>query len=218
MKFSAGVPLGCPTGGSFLCKQAQSALFFRLHRFRSPMLTPRHTIIIAVLLTTALGLFGQTTDQTPHFRSETNLVLVPVQVRSHGQHVAGLKQDSFTLLQDGKTQKISVFEEVRTTTQRLQRAPVGLNEFTNQLIGSPETARYTIIAIDRMNTAPLDLVRVREGLTRFLAEISGNGEPIRLISIEINGIRVIQDFTTDPEAIGAALNRATSGHGNKPEH
>lgn len=173
--------------------------------------------ILAALLFT-LGAFAQAPDQNPSFRTQTNLVLVPVQVRSHNEHVAGLKQDAFTLLQDGKPQKISVFEEVRTTTQRLQRAPVGPHEFTNELIGSPETARYTIIAIDRENTAPLDLMRVREGLTRFLAETSGNGEPIRLISIEINGIRIIQDFTTDPEAIGAALNRATSGHGNKPEH
>lgn len=177
------------------------------------MLSPRYTLIVAVLLTVALGLFGQTTDQTPRFRSQTNLVLIPVQVRSHGQHVAGLKQDSFTLLQDGKPQKISVFEEVRTTTQRLQRAPVGPDEFTNQLIGSPETARYTIIAIDRMNTAPLDLVRVKDGLTRFLEHTADTGEPVRLISIEDNGLRMLQDFTTDPKAIAMALERASKSPG-----
>jgi VWFA-related protein len=164
------------------------------------------------------SVFGQQEpSSTPSFRSQTNLVLLPVQVRSHGQHVANLKQDSFTLLQDGKPRKIAVFEEIRTTTQRLQRVAVGPTEFTNELLGSPETARYTIIAIDRINTDSLDLIRVRRGLTDFLSHAVTNGEPIRLISIEYGGIRMIQDFTTDPKMIGAALNRATSGSGTKAD-
>jgi VWFA-related protein len=128
-----------------------------------------------------------------------------------------LKQDAFTILQDGKPQKVAVFEEVRTSTQRLQRASVGPREFTNQLLGNPETARYTVIAIDRENTAPLDLVRVRQGLSNFLSHASDTGEPIRLISIERNGIRLIQDFTTDPRAIGAAVDRVTAGSNTRPE-
>src|SRR5689334_191321 len=90
------------------------------------------------------------------FKSQTNLVLVPVEVRSHGQHVAGLSKDKFTLLQDGKPAKIAVFEEVRTTTERLQKVPVGPQEFSNQYQGSAATARYTIIAIDRINTTTMD--------------------------------------------------------------
>jgi VWFA-related protein len=83
-------------------------------------------------------------------------------------------------------------------------------------LGSPETARYTIIAIDRINTAPLDLMRVRQGLAQFLAHTSDTGEPIRLVSIELNGIRLLQDFTTDPHAIAAAMQRSTTG--GKVEH
>src|SRR6478736_3151302 len=109
---------------------------------------------LGILFTQALSAQKPATT-TPGFRSQTNLVLVPVQVRNHGQHVPNLKQDAFTILQDGKPQKIAVFEEVRTSTQRLQRASVGPREFTNQLLGNPETARYTVIAIDRENTAPL---------------------------------------------------------------
>ena len=176
-------------------------------------LRPFRPMLPVFLLVSIVGL----SQQSPSFRSQTNLVLLPVQVRNHGQHVAGLKQEVFTLLQDGKTQKIAIFEEVRTSTQRLRPVPVGPREFTNQLLGTPETARYTVIAIDRVNTAPVDLMRVREGLIKFLAQTSDTGEPIRLISIEHNGIRLIQDFTTDPGMIRAALNRATSGSGAKPE-
>ena len=174
------------------------------------------TSFLGILFTQTL-IAQQPAIPTPSFRSQTNLVLIPVQVRSHGRHVPGLKQDAFTLLQDGKPQKIAIFEEVRTSTKRLERLPVGPREFTNQLIGTPETARYTVIAIDRMNTAPMDLIRVREGLTKFLSHAVDTGEPIRLISIENNKIRLIQDFTTDPNAIQSALNRATSGSGAKPD-
>ena len=181
-------------------------------------------ILHRFLLLSALGalitvnLIAQEPAQpSASFKSQTNLVLIPVQTRTHGQHVPGLKQDAFTILQDGKPQKVAVFEEIRTSTKRLERVPVGPREFTNELQGTPETARYTVIAIDRINTAPLDLVRVREGLTNFLTHTADTGEPIRLISIEFNGIRLIQDFTTDPKAIGMALNRATSRSGKKPE-
>lgn len=171
---------------------------------------------IAIVLFAALfaaSLTAQQSDTAPRFRTETNLVLVPVQVRSHGQHLSDLKKESFVLLQDGKPQKISVFEEVRTTTQRLQRVPVGPNEFTNRLLGSPETARYTIIAIDRINTTTMDMQRLRTGLMQFLSHAADTGDPIRLISIEAKGIRIIQDFTTDPKTIAVALQRANTPAG-----
>jgi VWFA-related protein len=179
----------------------------------------RRNLVFAAFFTLLFNLaaFGQAPTQTPSFRSQTNLVLIPVQVRNHNEHVAGLTQDAFTILQDGKPQKLSTFEEVRTTTERLRRAPVGPREFTNELAGSPETARYTIIAIDRINTGAMDMNRVRQGLTAFLAHTADTGEPIRLISIELNGIRMLQDFTTDPRAIAAALERATKGAGKSEQ-
>jgi VWFA-related protein len=180
----------------------------------------RRNLLFAFVLVALLvppGAFAQAPDQNPSFRTQANLVLVPVQVRTHNEHVPGLKQDAFTVLQDGKPQKISVFEEIRTTTQRLQRAQVGPREFTNELVGSPETARYTIIAIDRINTGAMDMNRVRQGLTTFLTHSADTGEPIRLISVELNGIRMLQDFTTDPKAIAAALERSTKGIGKSEQ-
>lgn len=157
-----------------------------------------------MLLVSASGQQGAT------IRTQTNLVLVPVEVRSHGQHVSGLGKDKFTLLQDGKPQKIAVFEEVRTTTERLKKVPVGAREFTNQYEGSPATARYTVIAIDRINTTTMDMQRLRAGLTKFLTEVSESGEPIRLVAINLSNIEILQDFTTDPKVLAAALARTKS--------
>lgn len=179
------------------------------------MKTP--VVLLSILFSLPLIGSPQKPGQAPQFRSETNLVLVPVQVRSKGQHVPDLKQDAFTLLQDGKEQKISVFEEVRTTTERLRRAKVQPNQFTNELVGNPQTARYTIIAIDRINTTTMDMIRVREGLMKFLAQAADTGDPIRLVSIELGGIRLIQDFTTDPKLIATALQRSNNPTGKLDE-
>lgn len=157
-------------------------------------------------------------QQGPTFRSQTNLVLVPVEVRNHNQHVDGLDKDKFTLLQDGKPQKIAVFEEVRTTTQRLARVAVGPQEFSNQYLGSPATARYTIIAIDRINTTTVDMQRLRLGLTKFLTQVAETGEPIRLIAINLSSIEVLQDFTTDPKVLAMALARNKTPAGKPTEN
>ncbi len=51
------------------------------------------------------------TAQTVQFVANTNLVIVDVVVRDKsGKPMEGLKQDDFTVLEDGKPQKISVFE------------------------------------------------------------------------------------------------------------
>src|SRR5690242_19780664 len=114
---------------------------------------------IGVALVPLLLLASALAQQGDTFKSQTNLVLVPVEVRKHNQHVAGLDKDKFTLFEDGKPQKVAVFEEVRTTTERLKKVPVGPQEYSNQYVGTPATARYTVIAIDRINTTTMDMQR-----------------------------------------------------------
>src|SRR5437868_4754783 len=89
-----------------LCKYLGSALSFRDGK-RFPMTHPSRfftRLLLAALITHAASAQEPATT-APSFRSQTNLVLIPVQVRSHGQHVPNLKQEAFTLLQDGKQQK-----------------------------------------------------------------------------------------------------------------
>jgi VWFA-related protein len=152
------------------------------------------------------------------FTSRVDLVLVPVHVSRHGLHVPNIEQASFTLLQDGQPQKIDVFEEVRTTTQRLQRVAMPRGEFTNELRGNPNAARYTVIAIDRINTSTMDMNRLREGLMKFLTEATDAGEPIRLIAINPSSVDILQDFTTDPKVLAAALTKRSTPAGKADEN
>lgn len=157
-------------------------------------------------------------QDAPTFRSQSNLVLVPVHVRNHSKHVSGLAQDKFTILEDGKPQKIAAFEEVRTTTERLKRVPVGPQEFSNRVEGDPTTARFTIIAIDRINTTTMDMQRLRLGLLKFLGQAADSGEPIRLVAIEPSRLEMLCDFTTDPKVLAAAVNHTQTPAGKTADN
>jgi VWFA-related protein len=69
----------------------------------------RITLLLALVFTAAA--------QTPKFTANSNLVIVDVMVRDKsGKPMEGLKQGDFTVLEDGKPQKISVFEYQQLST------------------------------------------------------------------------------------------------------
>ena len=62
-------------------------------------------------------------QETPVLRVNTRLVEVDVVVHSKGAAVADLKQDDFTVLDNGKPQKIAAFNVVSSRTLRRQSGP-----------------------------------------------------------------------------------------------
>ncbi len=146
---------------------------------------------------------AQDKGQLPQIKTQTELVLVPVIAHRGGKHVEGLKTGDFAVLMDGKPQTIAVFEEVHPgpPSKRDQTS-----EFSN-IAGSDRGAaeQLTIIAIDMINTAPLDQAYLKEEIVKFLDATAKTGEPFALVAITRSGIRVLRDFTTDPKAIAAAV-------------
>jgi VWFA-related protein len=72
------------------------------------------TVALLVLLASLSA--GQQSTPTPTFSANSNLVIVDVTIKDKtGKPIDGLKQDDFTVLEDGKPQKISVFEYQRLT-------------------------------------------------------------------------------------------------------
>jgi VWFA-related protein len=164
-------------------------------------------VLVFALATVCPGAPPQSKD-TPKFTAQAELVLVPVIARKDGQHLAALKQEDFTLLEDGQLQSIAVFEEVHPVLPTRLRGPA---EFTNvRPSGAPE--QMTIIAIDTINTAPLDQAYLKQEIVKFLDSASETGEPFALVAITQNGIHVLQDFTTDPKQVAAAVRRQPLRH------
>src|ERR1051326_1111457 len=64
---------------------------------------------------------------TPIFRTRTNLVTVDVTVRDKsGKPIEGLKASDFAVLEDGKQQKLSVFEFQKLSTEPEPPPPLTL--------------------------------------------------------------------------------------------
>jgi len=94
----------------------------------------RFTILLALVLV-PLALASQDSQQTPQIRVATRLVEVGVIVRDKNGPVAGLTKDDFTVLDQGKPQKISIFSAVpppphnnhRSSLCRETRSPICRN-------------------------------------------------------------------------------------------
>jgi VWFA-related protein len=151
-------------------------------------------------------------DKTPLvFSSHAEYVLVPVIVRDKNrQYVKGLSKADFTIQEDGRVQKITSVEEIKTETSPLRRVSAAQNEFTN----TPSDAnprRLTIIVLDLINTRFQDQAQARKSIINLLSRSVDEGSLIQLLTISPKGITVVHDYTEDPKALIVAL-RTLSGN------
>ena len=158
--------------------------------------------------------FAKSDSRPLKFSASVQMVLVPAVVTDKsGRHVTGLTKDDFTLREDGKEQKIASFEEIHAGAAPVPRSAAPANEFSNVTVGDQVPRRFTIIALDTVNTPFLDQARAREALVKYLAQTVSEGQPVMLCTIGRSGIKVIHDFTTNPEVLRAALQKV---HGELP--
>ncbi len=150
-----------------------------------------------------LGAQQPSSEPVIKIKSSTELVLIPAVVNDKDGHVANLTKDDFTVLENGRQQKISVFEEVKTTTERIPRPQLGPGEFAN--LNTADIRRLTFIALDMINTGTIELARVRDELLTFLDDAVAADEPVGIVALLPNGIRVLHDITTDKKVLQLGL-------------
>ncbi len=149
-------------------------------------------------------------SEAPKFSSRSELVLVPAVVTDKsGKHISNLTKDDFVVLEDGKPQKVAVFEELKTSATRVQRSSVPAGHFSNVLETDSRPKRLVIVALDVINTPILLQTSARMELLKFLAQSLDPGEPTELVIIGRNGLTVVHDFTGDPAVLAEALKRLT---------
>ncbi len=162
------------------------------------------------ILAGSILLFGRSSEKTDEnspvkFTARTELVLIPAIVTDKsGDHITGLKQEDFTVLENGAEQKIGTFEEIRSEPHQFVR-PADANEFSNFVEGAPSTSRITVIVLDFINTPFMAQADARKELLKYLTQSVDVGEPTALYTLTRTGIQVVHDFTTDPRVLVAAL-------------
>jgi VWFA-related protein len=166
---------------------------------------------ITLFLTTALYTQTAQTNGTT-ITSSTELVLIPTVVNDKsGSHVSGLQKEEFVLKQDGKSQPIAIFEEVKTNSARVRRSEGEHGMFSNVELGGGDYHRLSIIVLDFVNTPLLDRSGARTAVLKFLSEAADSGEPMCLLALTSGGLTLLHDFTDDPKLLAQGLSKAGVG-------
>lgn len=139
----------------------------------------------------------------------TRMVLVDVVTTDgSGRPVLDLKADDFEVKENGKKQTIRGFAlqreaPVSGTPIKPRVLPAGV--YTNIPDFHPEVGPPTVLLIDGLNTPLQDQLYIRQQLLKYLQKL----EPRKNVAIYTLGtrLRLLQDFTNDPELLQTALKK-----------
>jgi VWFA-related protein len=170
------------------------------------------TLLCAALLTAHQQKPEQKTP--PVVRVTTRLVVVDVVATTKaGQPVPDLSRDDFTVLERGKLQRVQVFSQTqmgRRAEERKTEAPptLPLHVYTNRPEYNQQAGTPTILLLDGLNTAVRDQFSAKLQLLRYL-DTQIRSHPQLAIMALSNDLILLQDFSSDPEVLRAALRKAT---------
>jgi VWFA-related protein len=139
----------------------------------------------------------------------TELVLVPVVLTDKkGQPIAGVAKGAFRLEENGKTQNIAVFEEVKSSETAAQTAkPANDQETENIEVHNTRPARLTIVVLDMLNTPLIRQQPAKLALINYFSEKISREEPTALLGMNSKGLQELHPFTTDTAVLIAALKK-----------
>ena len=144
------------------------------------------------------------------FHAQSILIQVPIVVTDKaGNHIHGLTKDDVHVLENGKEQKISTFEEIVAANTKLPAAPSKPGEFANLALSDQQPRTVTVIALDTINTPFLDQANGRRELIKFLADNINSGQVLALMIMTSRGVRVVQNLTGDTEQLIKILKQAS---------
>jgi VWFA-related protein len=194
---------------------------------------------LAAALSASLALStvtAQTASQQPEaskdqkglyrFRVETELVLVNVVVRDkQGNFITGLTKDDFTLLEDGKPQRVSSFdfENLDTTPLAAASGPSQQNVTEQPSPAKPvlsrkdaeealSNKRVIVLFFDLSSMEPDQLQRAVEAARKYVQTKMTAADMIAIISLA-SSLRLDQDFTGDRARLLRVLNRFSRAEG-----
>ena len=161
---------------------------------------------IVVFCVAAAVVFRMAAQETPVVRVNTRLVEVDVVVHSKGEAVADLNRDDFTVLDNGKPQKVAAFNILSSRSSRPDPLTLPVGTVSNRLfMRDQEPAGATIVLFDTLNTAVGDQGYARQQLLKYLATLD-RGDHFALYTLA-KTLRVVQDFTEDPDRLIQAARR-----------
>jgi VWFA-related protein len=143
---------------------------------------------------------------SPTIRVTTHMVLVDAVVTDkQGKAITGLHPEDFVIEENGKTQKVS---SLTTTTENTlgpaAALPPGIysNRPQDRSSGTP----ITVMLLDAVNTPFTDQSYARRQMLEFVKEEFKPADRMAVFTLT-GSLNVLQDFTSDPQALYTALQR-----------
>jgi VWFA-related protein len=163
-----------------------------------------------LFLCTSAPCNGQQTNpsEAPILRISSNLVLEDVSVvDAHGNPVHGLQPSQFAILEDGKKQTVTHFEEHATLPREaLAKMPpmpkLEPGVFTNYTT-VPEQGPVNIILLDSLNTPLQSQAYVQQQLREFVRSMKP-GTRVAIFGMS-RSLHMLQGFTSNPEVLKAVV-------------
>jgi VWFA-related protein len=159
-------------------------------------------------------------DGKATIRSTVSLVEIDVQVTGRdGKPVKGLKQDQFSITEDGKPQKISTFEyndiEQIETAGSVDTAPVTVPLGT---VSTPEEIkavvrdhRMIVLFFDLTSLQAEDLLRSTRAAQKYLQEQMTPADLVGVVAFG-NTLKVVTNFTNDRDLLKQSIDALVPGH------
>ena len=145
--------------------------------------------------------------------ASSNLVLVDVVVTSHDRPVLNLDRHRFHILEDGREQTISIFEEHQpapASAAAARSAPLPPHTVTNAPQYPPAPA-INILLLDALNTPLVSQLDTRRQMLQFLGKITP-GTPLAIFTLS-SRLRMITGFTTNVPELAQALRSSKTNPG-----
>jgi len=165
-------------------------------------------------------------QQAPVFRAALSMVSVDVVVRDRdGNVVRGLKEEDFTILEDGRPQQLRTFVFQEISEQALAATSVdllkGVEEKVLEATAKPATSpvapvpmrseelagrRLVILLFDTSSMSPEDTQRSVDSAREFVAKDMTSADLVAVATVS-SLLTVYRDFTADRALVTEALNQ-----------
>ena len=157
------------------------------------------------------------------FRVETDVVLVNVVVRDkNGDIVRGLKKEDFTLIEDGKPQRIASFDFEQTETQAVPQPAqaVLVAPRSTPTVAPVKTTdklefrdhRIVVLFFDLTSMQPEEIERAVQAAQKFVDQQMAPSDMVAVLSLA-SSLQVNQDLTSDHDLLSKALARMNPSSG-----
>ena len=184
--------------------------------------------LLTALSTAMMAQQASPPPSVPKFRVRTELVTVPVVVLRQGspfrqlhirgwldEHVTGLTKDDFEIEEDGQPKPIASFEEIGSSNFPIKSATPPPGVFTNEII-SDGPVSMVVILLDLINTPYLYQQAAKGKLLEYLQRDFHGDQPTMLVALHPDGLRILHDFTTDPQLLAKLMRHLGSNVEHDP--